>query len=254
MRRRALVIGGTGSIGSEIALSLAATADLILVYRKNQVAADDTLARIQTAYPQASVTAFAHPLSDQESVHHLQALVQSKWPNGPEILVCCFGDVDNALLMTEEPSASTKILTEHLLLKLQLCHSFVDSMYRSRFGRIVCIGSISSQYVKRGQVAYSAAAAGLEGMTKALALEVAGRGITVNLIRAGLVSGASLSAHQQVLAQSGRDLKKLIPVGRLGEASDIARTTTFLCADDADFITGTIVTVDGGRSLGDSHL
>ena len=127
-------------------------------------------------------------------------------------------------------------------------------MYRSRFGRIVCIGSISSQYVKRGQVAYSAAAAGLEGMTKALALEVAGRGITVNLIRAGLVSGASLSAHQQVLAQSGRDLKKLIPVGRLGEASDIARTTTFLCADDADFITGTIVTVDGGRSLGDSHL
>lgn len=254
MRRRALIVGGTGSIGSEIALSLAPSADLILVYRQNQAVADAAVSRIQSAYPQASVTAIAHALSDQESVQRLQALVQTKWPNGPDILVCCFGDVSNALLMTQELSSSTKTVTEHLLLKLQLCHSFVDSMYRNRFGRIVCIGSISSQYVKRGQVAYSAASAGLEGMTKALALEVAGRGVTVNLIRAGLVKGNSLTAHQQILAQSNRDLKKMIPVGRVGEAADLARTAAFLCADEADFITGTVVTVDGGRSLGDSYL
>lgn len=254
MRRRALVVGGTGSIGSEIALSLAVTSDLILVYRQNQVAADTVVSRILSAHPQASVTAIAHSLSDHESVRRLQTVVQAQWPNGPEILVCCFGDVDNALFMTEELSASTKTITEHLLLKLQLCHSFVDSMYRNRFGRIVCIGSISSHFVKRGQVAYSAAAAGLEGMTKALALEVAGRGVTVNLIRAGLVSGNSLSTHQQILAQSGRDLKKMIPVGRVGQAADLARTAAFLCADEADYVTGAIVTVDGGRSLGDSYL
>lgn len=254
MRRRALIVGGTGSIGSEIALSLAPTADLILVYRKNQIAADAAVSRIQSTCPQASVTAVGHALSDHESVRRLQALVETKWPNGPDILVCCFGDVSNALLMTEDLSASERTITEHLLLKIQLCHSFIDSMYRNRFGRIVCIGSISSHFVKRGQVAYSAAAAGLEGMTKALALEVAGRGVTVNLIRAGLVSGNSLSAHQQILAQSGRDLKKMIPVGRVGQAADLARTAAFLCADEADFITGTVVTVDGGRSLGDSYL
>lgn len=254
MRRRALIIGGTGSLGSEIASSLAPSADLTLIYRQNQTAADAVVSRIRSAHPQTSVSAICHPLSDHESVRRLQALVQAQWPNGPEILVCCFGDIDSALLMTQELSFSTKTITEHLLLKLQLCHSFVDSMYRNQFGRIVCIGSISSQYVKRGQVAYAAANAGLEGMTKALALEVAGRSITVNLIRAGLVSGSSLSAHQQILAQSGRDLKKMIPVGRVGQAADIARTAAFLCADEADFITGAIVTVDGGRSLGDSYL
>lgn len=254
MKRRALIIGGTGSIGSEIANALAPTSDLFLVYRQNAATASDVVSRIRATHPQANVETLAHPLDHYSSVESLKTAVLSHWTEGPEILILCFGAIDNALLMADSQDMLSKTINEHLTLKLQLCYAFVDKMYRNQFGRIVCIGSISSQFVKRGQVSYSAATAGLEGMTRALALEVAGRGVTVNLIRAGLIGANSLAAHQTNLAASGRDLKKMIPVGRVGTAADISRTALFLCADSASFITGTSVTVDGGRSLGDALL
>lgn len=254
MKRRALIVGGTGTIGREVAHALAPTSDLILVHRNNLNTATNVTENLQSTYPSVSVETIKHTVDDHSSIERLAGIVGTRWQNGPEVLVCCFGDVANALLMTETYNSVAKTVNEHLMAVIDLCHSFVGSMYRNRFGRIVCVGSISSQYVKRGQVAYCAATAGLEGMTRALALEVAGRGVTVNVVKAGLIAGNSLADHQEVQLAHGRDLKKLIPVGRLGDAKDVARAVSFLCADSADFITGTSIVVDGGRSLGDANL
>lgn len=254
MKRRALVIGGTGRLGSEVAHVLGVSADLCLVYKSDEKKALGVHSRLKTALPDTYIETLAHPLDTAASVASLFDKVKTSSGAGPDILVCCFGHFESALFLTETDSALAQTINEHLLIKLHLYRAFVGSMYRQRFGRIVSIGSISSSFVKRGQVAYAAANAGLEGMTKALALEVAGRGVTVNLVRAGMIDSESLVDHKRRLSGAGREIKKLMPVGRLGSEFDIARTVGFLCSDQADFVTGSLITIDGGRSLGDINL
>lgn len=116
------------------------------------------------------------------------------------------------------------------------------------------IGSIGSYYVKRGQVAYSTAKAGLEGLTKALAMEAGTRGITVNLVRPALVQTPSTEAHLSKLIEGSRKQRNIVPVGSWGTPQQVGEMVRYLCSDEAAYVTGGCFTIDGGRSLGDATL
>jgi len=128
-----------------------------------------------------------------------------------------------------------------------LCRLVIDKMRDGKFGRIINISSINGQKGQFGQSNYSAAKAGLIGFSKALALETAAKGITVNAIAPGYI------ATEMVMAVPEKVLNEVIlpqiPVGRLGEADEIARCVTFLADDKAGFITGSTITINGGQYM-----
>ena len=124
-----------------------------------------------------------------------------------------------------------------------ICREVVDSMCERGFGRIVNISSVNGQTGQFGQTNYSAAKAGIHGFTMALAREVARKGVTVNSVSPGYCRTAMVMAIPETVRN---DIIAKIPVGRLGEPSEIARTVNFLTADDAGFITGTNIAVNGG--------
>ncbi|MEE1559241.1 MAG: 3-oxoacyl-ACP reductase, partial [Arenicellales bacterium] len=127
-----------------------------------------------------------------------------------------------------------------------MCRNVIDGMRERGFGRIVNIGSVNGQAGQYGQVNYAAAKSGIHGFTKALALEGAAKGITVNAIAPGYVD------TDMVRAVPEKVLEKIIgtiPVGRLGYASDIARAVMFLVEDDAGFVTGSTLSINGGQHM-----
>ena len=139
-----------------------------------------------------------------------------------------------------------QVIQTNLTSCFNMCHAVLDGMRERGFGRIVNIGSINGQAGQYGQVNYAAAKSGIHGFTKALAQEGAGKGITVNAIAPGYI------ATEMVRAVPENVLEKIvarIPVGRLGEASEIARGVVFLTADDAGFITGSTLSINGGQHM-----
>jgi acetoacetyl-CoA reductase len=138
------------------------------------------------------------------------------------------------------------VIQTNLTSCFNMSRAVIDGMRSRGFGRIVNIGSINGQAGQYGQVNYAAAKSGIHGFTKALAQEGAARGITVNAIAPGYVD------TEMVRAVPADVLEKIIariPVGRLGKAEDIARTVLFLVADEADFITGSTLSVNGGQHM-----
>jgi acetoacetyl-CoA reductase len=123
----------------------------------------------------------------------------------------------------------------------------IEGMRERKFGRIVIISSINGQKGQMGQANYSAAKAGVIGFAKALALENASRGVTVNVIAPGYIATEMVKAVPEEVLKS--KILPLIPVGRLGEAEEIARSVLFLAGDDAGFITGSTLSVNGGQSM-----
>jgi len=127
-----------------------------------------------------------------------------------------------------------------------MCRAVIESMRDRSFGRIVNIGSVNGQAGQYGQVNYAAAKSGIHGFTKALAQEGAGKGITVNAIAPGYIDTDMVSA---VPAPVLEKIVARIPVGRLGHAFEIARGVLFLVADDAGFVTGSTLSINGGQHM-----
>jgi acetoacetyl-CoA reductase len=123
----------------------------------------------------------------------------------------------------------------------------IDGMRSRNFGRIIIISSINGQKGQMGQANYSAAKAGVIGFAKALAQENANKGITVNVIAPGYIATEMVKAVPEEVLKS--KILPLIPVGRLGEAEEIARTVLFLAADEAGFVTGSTLSINGGQYM-----
>ncbi|MEW8155526.1 MAG: acetoacetyl-CoA reductase, partial [Candidatus Thiodiazotropha endolucinida] len=139
-----------------------------------------------------------------------------------------------------------KVIQTNLASCFNACHAVISGMRERGFGRIVNIGSVNGQAGQYGQVNYAAAKSGIHGFTKALALEGATKGITVNAVAPGYVATDMVRAvPEDILVK----IIKTIPVGRLGEPEDIARSVLFLVADDASFITGSTLSVNGGQHM-----
>lgn len=138
------------------------------------------------------------------------------------------------------------VVTCDLTSCFNMCRATIGSMRERGFGRIINVSSINGQKGQMGQTNYSAAKAGMIGFTKALALESAAKGITVNAIAPGYVATDMVAA---VSPEVLRGIQAQIPVGRLGQPEEIARAVTFLASEDARFITGATITANGGQYM-----
>lgn len=250
-KKLALVTGGTSGIGLGAALKLASQYDLALSFASDEAKAHKALEQIKTLFPETKVVLVQQRLTTPADADALYANAVEKAGKAPSILVNSAGRLNDGLFLTQDFNAFAAVVQEHLINMMALTQHAVKAMYKARWGRIVNLSSISASYAKRGQANYAAAKAGIEGFTRTLALEVAHRGITINAIAPGLIETPMTQDLLQKIDSSDRNLKARIPAGRPGRPEEVGALVAFLCSEDAAYITGTTITIDGGRSLGD---
>jgi acetoacetyl-CoA reductase len=239
MSRVALVTGGTRGIGAEISKHLKAAGRTVVAnYAGNDAAA--------AAFSEE--TGIRSLKFDAGSYEACVAAVKTIHDEiGPiEILVNNAGITRDATLSKLTRDMWDAVIDTNLGSCFNLCKLTFDAMRAAKFGRVVNIGSINGQAGQYGQVNYAAAKSGIHGFTKALAQEGARFGITVNAIAPGYVDTEMVRAvPPDVLTK----IVARIPMGRLGHADDIARGVLFLTADEADFITGSTLSINGGQHM-----
>jgi len=252
-KRLALITGGTSGIGFGTAKALSGNCNLALAYAGNHERARE--AAYLLAETGCEVQLFSGSLSGYDDAKRLFEEVVSAYGKSPEILINSAGRIKDGFFMQTDFSFHEQLVREHLLVTMAMCQLVLKPMYGKRYGRIVNIGSISGFYAKRSQVNYAAAKAGVTGFTRTLALEIAHRGITVNAVAPGLIKTPMTEGIVKYLeSNSGKQISKHIPAGFIGEPEDIGSLVAFLCSDDARYITGAVIPVDGGRSLGDTGI
>ena len=237
--RVAIVTGGTRGIGEAISLML----------RDNgyRVAAgyggDEGKAR---KFSEATgIPALKWDVSDydacQEAVKHIERDI------GPtDVLINNAGITRDATMHKMSHKQWLDVIETNLSSCFNMCHAVLDGMRSRNFGRIVNIGSINGQAGQYGQVNYAAAKSGIHGFTKALAQESANKGITVNAIAPGYIDTDMVRAVPENVLEK---IVARIPVGRLGQAHEIARGVLFLVADEGGFITGSTLSINGGQHM-----
>lgn len=239
MARVALVTGGTRGIGEAISMALNDMGCKVAAnYGGNDEAAQQFTER-------TGIPAYKFDVSDYDSVAAGIAKIEKEV--GPiDILVNNAGITRDGVLAKMTLEKWNKVLQTNLTSCFNTCHAVVGGMRERGFGRIINIGSLNGQAGQYGQVNYAAAKSGIHGFTKALALELAGKHVTVNAIAPGYVETEMVRAvPQQILDK----IIKQIPMGRLGKPEDISRAVAFLAADDADFITGSTLSINGGHHM-----
>ncbi|MDZ7841980.1 MAG: acetoacetyl-CoA reductase [Gammaproteobacteria bacterium] len=239
MSRLAVVTGGTRGIGEAISIALKDSGYKVVAnYAGNDKAAEEFNSRTGIAVEKFDV-------SDFQSCAAAMERIESEY--GPvEVLVNNAGITRDATMHKMDFQQWNDVIQTNLSSCFNMCHAVIGGMRERGFGRIVNIGSINGQAGQYGQVNYAAAKSGIHGFTKALAQEGAAKGITVNAIAPGYI------ATDMVRAVPEKVLDKIverIPVGRLGQAHEIARGVVFLVADDAGFITGSTMSINGGQHM-----
>jgi acetoacetyl-CoA reductase len=239
MARVALVTGGTRGIGAAISKALKAQGrTVVATYAGNDEAA-------QAFAKETGIRTVKFDVSDFDACK--AAVEQIGAELGPiEILVNNAGITRDGTLARMTRHMWDAVIATNLGSCYNMCKLTFDGMRAQKFGRIVNVGSINGQAGQYGQVNYAAAKSGIHGFTKALAQEGARYGITVNAIAPGYVDTDMVRA---VPAEVLQKIVARIPVGRLGHAEDIARGVAFLTADDADFITGSTLSINGGQHM-----
>ena len=238
MARVALVTGGTRGIGGAISKALkAAGYNVAATYAGNDTAANAFKA-------ETGIPVYKWDVSSFEACVEGTKKVEAEL--GPvEVLVNNAGITKDGAFHKMTPEQWNAVVNTNLGSLFNMTRPLIEGMRARKFGRVISISSINGQKGQFGQVNYSAAKAGDIGFTKALALENAKLGITCNVICPGYINTEMVQAvPKEVLEKS---ILPLIPVGRLGEPEEIARAVLFLAADEAGFITGSTITVNGGQ-------
>jgi len=242
--KAALVTGASRGIGRAIALEFAQRGAIVMInYNQSSAAADQVVAEIQAMGGKAfSVQA------DVSDFHQAQDLVKKSIESlgNLDILVNNAGITKDNLIMLLTEQDWDKVLNTNLKSTFNCSKAAVRHMMRKRYGRIVNISSIAGLMGNPGQTNYSASKAGQIGFTKALAREVASRNITVNAIAAGYIETEIWSTVPEEARQA---VLSLIPLGRKGEPEEIAHAVTFLVSDQAAYITGQVLGIDGGITM-----
>ncbi|MDB5409222.1 MAG: beta-ketoacyl-ACP reductase [Rhodospirillales bacterium] len=239
MARVAVVTGGTRGIGRAICEGLAKAGYKVAANYGGNDAVAEAFSR------ETGIRSYCFDVGNFAAVE--DGIRRITADLGPvEILVNNAGITRDGTLQRMNFEQWNAVIQTNLSSCFNMCRAVIDGMRERNFGRIVNIGSINGQAGQYGQVNYAAAKSGIHGFTKALAQEGAGKGITVNAIAPGYID------TEMVRAVPPNVLEKIvarIPVGRLGHAEEIARGVLFLVADDAGFVTGSTLSINGGQHM-----
>lgn len=242
--RVAVVTGGSRGIGRAVALELARRGAAVVVnYNKSPEAAEKVVEQIQAAGGRAAV--FQADVSILEKAAALVKFAVDTFGD-LQILVNNAGITKDTLIMMMSEEDWDIVLKTNLKSTFNCSKAAVKHMMRKRYGRIISIASVAGQMGNAGQTNYSASKAGQIGFTKALAREVATRNITVNAIAPGFVDTEILNSVPPEMLEVAL---KLIPLGRKGNPEEIAYAVAFLASDQAAYITGQVLGVDGGMAM-----
>ncbi len=233
MARSALVTGGSRGIGLAIARRLAAGGDRVTVTSRS-------------GEPVAGLATVACDVRDAGSVDEAFAKVEAD--QGPvEVLVANAGVTHDQLLALMSEDAFTSVIDTNLTGAYRVAKRAVRPMMRLRHGRLIFISSVAGLLGQAGQANYAASKAGLVGLARSLARELASRNITSNVVAPGLVDTDMTAAMPE---KAKAEILARVPLGRLASPEEVASVVAFLASDDAGYITGAVIPVDGGLGMG----
>ncbi|MCL6633778.1 MAG: 3-oxoacyl-[acyl-carrier-protein] reductase [Alicyclobacillus herbarius] len=244
MGRVAIVTGASRGIGRAIAIELAREGGQVVVnYAGREADARETARRIQEAGGQAIVEQ-----ADVSRAADADRLVESALAafGRVDVLVNNAGITRDTLLMRMKDEDWQAVLNTNLTGAFHMLRAVARPMMKQRFGRIINVTSVVALLGNPGQANYVSAKAGLIGLTKSAARELAGRGITVNAVAPGLVETEMTAALPE---QAVAHMMEQIPLGRIGQPEDVAGAVAFLASDAAAYITGQVIAVDGGMAM-----
>ncbi|MGA2035389.1 MAG: SDR family NAD(P)-dependent oxidoreductase [Thermoguttaceae bacterium] len=243
--KTALVTGGSRGIGRSVVQQLAAEgATVAFLYRSNQAAAEALIAELADAA--GRLRAIQSDVRDLARAHQIVDQLFDEWQH-LDILVNSAGIVQDGLLGAMTEPQWRDVLDTNLSGTFNYCHAVVQPMMMNRSGAIVNLSSTAAEFAARGQVNYAASKGGINGLTRALAKELAPRKVRVNAVAPGMIE---TDMSQVVRGIAGDQIKNIIPLKRIGKPEEVAHVVAFLASDEAAYITGQVLRVDGGLSLG----
>lgn len=242
--RVALVTGASQGIGRSVALELARAGAMVVLAARNESKLAEVKSEIESAGGHAE--AFALDVSSEDSIRSTAKAILAK-VGVVHILVNNAGITRDGLMLRMKIADWADVLNTNLTGAFLLTQVILSPMLRERWGRVINITSVVGETGQAGQVNYAAAKAGMIGMTKSIAREVASRGITVNAVAPGYIE----TAMTEVLTEDQKKaMLSVVPLARAGTDRDIAAAVRFLASDDAAYITGHTLDVNGGMYMG----
>ena len=242
--RVALVTGASQGIGRTCALRLAKDGATVAVAARNQEKLNELVSEITAAGGKAA--AFALDVCDEEQVKSTVKAVIAQFGK-IDILVNNAGITRDQLVMRMKRADWDAVLQTNLTSAYLCIQAVISPMLKQRYGRIINITSVFGQMGQAGQANYSASKAGLIGLTMAIAREVGSRNITCNAVAPGFIETAMTAVLSEEFKQTA---VKQIPLGRVGAPEDVAGAVAFLASDEASYITGHVMSVNGGMLMG----
>lgn len=239
-QRIAIVTGGTRGIGAAISIALKNAGYKVAA---NYASRDDVAGEFSK---QHGISVFKWDISNYEACIAGVKKVSETLGGSVDVLVNNAGITRDGAMHKMTATQWEEVIDTNLNSCFYMSRAVIDSMRDNKFGRIVNISSMNGQLGQFGQTNYSAAKAGIFGLTKALARETASRGITVNAIAPGYIATDMVKAIKEDIL---KQIVAGIPVGRLGEPEEVARSVLFLAADEASFITGETMSINGGQYM-----
>lgn len=234
MARTVLVTGGNRGIGLAVAQTLASRGDKVAVTYRGQPPADERLVGVRC------------DVTSTEEVDAAFSAVEEKL--GPvEILVSNAGVTDDQLLLSMKEDAWTAVIDANLTSAYRVARRATSKMIRARWGRMIFMSSVVALTGSAGQSNYAASKAGLVGFGRSLAREIAGRGVTVNIIAPGFVETDMTSALSE---ERKAEILRAVPLGRMAGPEEIAAAVAYLSSEEAGYVTGAVIPVDGGLGMG----
>lgn len=238
MTRRALVTGASGGIGGAVARELSAAGVQVVAAASNPESAAQAAAGVAGAEP---------AWGDLSNAEGVETLLEQVRPGGPvDILVACAGWETVEPFFASRPETWDRLLAINLRSVIQLSHALLPEMADRGWGRLVCIASDAGRAGSPGEAVYSAAKAGVIGLCKTLGQELARRGVTCNAVSPGPVETEILDAWRRGHPEQAEKLRRRIPAGRFGDPGEVAALVGFLCSDRAGYLTGQVISVNGG--------
>ena len=240
MRKKVLITGATGGIGHSIAKEFHSKGYFVILSGRNKEKLTELFERFKINYDVIECD-----LTEKTSIEHL-CLAVSKKHNNVDILINNAGMTDDSLFMRMGEEKWKKVLDVNLNSNFLITNFFLKAMLKNRWGRIINITSVVSHTGNPGQANYCASKAGIIGMSKSIALEVAKRGITVNCISPGFIE---TSMTQKLSDIQRNNILESIPMAKVGRPEDISKCVLFLASEDSQYITGQTLHVNGGITM-----